>query len=119
MSRAHALGQSGEEAALEYFRRRKYEILRRGFRFQRGEIDIIARDRETLVFIEVKTRQRWEHGRPEESVTPAKQRRIRRVAEAYLALNNLPDIPCRFDILSLYFRENEGYAIHHIRDAFQ
>jgi putative endonuclease len=119
MSRAHALGQSGEEAALEYLRRKKYEILRRGFRFHRGEIDIIARDKETLVFIEVKTRQKWEHGLPEESVTPAKQRQIRRIAEAYLALNSLSDVPCRFDIVSLYFHETEGYLIHHIADAFQ
>jgi putative endonuclease len=119
MSRAHALGQSGEEAALEYLRRKKYEILERGFRFHRGEIDVIARDGETLVFIEVKTRQKWEHGLPEESVTPAKQRQIRRIAEAYLALNGLPDIPCRFDILSLYFRETKGYLIRHLFDAFQ
>jgi len=119
MRRAHALGQCGEEAALEYLRRKKYEILQRGFRFHRGEIDIIARDRGSLVFIEVKTRQKWEHGLPEESVTPAKQRQIRRIAEAYLALNSLSDIPCRFDIVSLYYQENEGYVIHHIPDAFE
>jgi putative endonuclease len=119
MSRSQKLGRSGEDASLEFLRKKNYEILHRGFRFHRAEIDIIARDGETLVFIEVKTRRRWEHGLPEESVTPAKQRQIRRVAEAYLALNSLPDVPCRFDILSLYFRETRGYEVHHILDAFQ
>jgi putative endonuclease len=118
MSQAHALGNSGEEAAVRFLRKKRFDIVCRGFRFHRGEIDIIAYDRGTLVFIEVKTRQNLDCGLPEESVTPAKQRQIRMLAEAFLALNRLADIPCRFDILSLLYNEEEGYRIHHIQDAF-
>jgi putative endonuclease len=118
MSRAHTLGKSGEDAAIAYLKKKKFNILERGFRFHKGEIDIVARDRDALVFIEVKTRQRREHGLPEESVTPAKQRQIRRLAEAYLMINNQPETPCRFDVLSLIYDENEGYRIHHIPNAF-
>ncbi len=118
MNKAQTLGRSGEDAAIAFLKKKKFCILERRFRFHRGEIDIIAKDRGTLVFIEVKTRQRWGHGLPEESVTPAKQRKIRRLAEAYLTVNNLPEIPCRFDVLSLFYDENEEYRIRHLPDAF-
>ncbi len=118
MSDAHALGKSGEEAAIAYLKKKKFRVVQRGFRFHRGEIDIIAHDRDTLVFIEVKTRQSSEFGLPEESVTPLKQQQIRRLAEAYLAMNNLPNVPCRFDILSLFYSEKDGYQIRHLQDAF-
>ena len=118
MSDSHALGKSGEEAAAAYLTKKKYRIVCRGFRFQRGEIDIIAYDRDNLVFIEVKTRRGAEFGPPEESVTPFKQRQIRRLAEAYLMLNNLGEVPCRFDILALTPEGNRGYRVRHIPDAF-
>jgi len=118
MSKARALGMSGEEAAVDYLQKRKYRVIRRGFRFHRGEIDIIAYDSDTLVFVEVKTRQSADFGPPEESVTPHKQRQIRKLAEAYLMLNNLGDIACRFDILSLLSDGGQGYRIRHILDAF-
>jgi len=118
MSDARALGRSGEEAALAYLLKRKYKIVCRGFRFHRGEIDIIAYDKDILVFVEVKTRRSPDFGRPEESVTPLKQRQIRKLAEAYLMLNDLGDIPCRFDILSLFSDDQKGYGIRHIPDAF-
>jgi putative endonuclease len=118
MSQARELGISGEEAAVRYLQRERFRIIRRGFRFHRGEIDIIAYDGETLVFVEVKTRQNLEGGRPEEAVTPAKQEQIRKVAEAYLALNRIVDVPCRFDVLSLLGDPGEGFAVRHIRDAF-
>jgi putative endonuclease len=118
MSDARTLGRSGEEAALVYLLRRKYKIVCRGFRFHRGEIDIIAYDKDILVFVEVKTRRSPDFGRPEESVTPLKQRQIRKLAEAYLMLNDLGDIPCRFDILSLFSDGQQRYCIHHIQDAF-
>jgi len=118
MSRARALGTSGEEAAAAYLRKKKYRVISRGFRFHRGEIDIIAYDGDILVFVEVKTRRSAAFGPPEESVTPLKQRQIRKLAEVYLMLNNLGDTACRFDILSLISDDRQGYRIHHIRDAF-
>ncbi|HUU37121.1 MAG TPA: YraN family protein [Candidatus Desulfaltia sp.] len=118
MSEARALGRSGEDVAVAYLQKKKFRVVCRGFRFHKGEIDIIARDRDTLVFIEVKTRRNQDFGRPEEAVTPLKQNQIRRLAEAYLALNNLGEIPCRFDVLSLVWDEKDGPRIRHIRDAF-
>lgn len=118
MSRGHALGRSGEDAAVAYLKRKKFLVVERGFRFHRGEIDIIAYDGDSLVFIEVKTRRDKMFGLPEESVTPAKQAQLRRVAEAYLMLNNLCQVPCRFDILSVSYDENKGYTIRHLENAF-
>jgi putative endonuclease len=118
MSDARALGRSGEEAAVAYLLKRKYKIVCRGFRFHRGEIDIIAYDKDILVFVEVKTRRSPDFGRPEESVTPLKQRQVRKLAEAYLMVNDLGDIPCRFDILALFSDGQQRYRIHHIPDAF-
>ena len=118
MSRARALGLSGEEAAAVYLRGKKYRIISRGFRFHKGEIDIIAYDGDVLVFVEVKTRRSADFGTPEESVTPLKERQIRKLAEAYLMLNNLGDAVCRFDILALSSDGRQGYRVRHIPDAF-
>jgi len=118
MTRARELGLSGEDAAVRFLEKQGFRIARRGFRFHRGEIDIIAYDRETLVFVEVKTRANLDRGRPEEAVTPAKQRQIRRIAEAYLGLNRLENAVCRFDVLALLRDGDGGFAIHHFRDAF-
>jgi len=118
MSDRLALGRSGEEAAVAYLRKKNFRIVCRGFRFQRGEIDIIAYEGDVLVFIEVKTRRGSDFGPPEESVTALKQRQIRRLAEAYLMLNDLGNVPCRFDVMSLLSDARKGYRIHHLRAAF-
>ena len=114
----HELGKAGEEAALRYLKKKRYKILVRGFRLFRGEIDIIARDKNVLVFVEVKTRSRTEFGFPEEAITPAKQKQIRKIAEGFLIKNNLEDVECRFDVLSLIKDEKTGFEIHHIKNAF-
>ncbi len=118
MSEARELGVSGEEAAARYLRKKHFQVVGRGFRFHRGEIDIIAYEGDTLVFVEVKTRGDLECGWPEEAVTPAKQLQLRKVAEAFLAINRLENVPCRFDVLSLLREEDGGYSVRHIRDAF-
>jgi len=79
---------------------------------------VIASDRGTLVFIEVKTRSPGALGLPEESVNAKKQRQIRKIAEAYLALNKIEDVACRFDVISLVFDERGTYSISHIKNAF-
>jgi len=116
--KAYELGKTGEERALAYFKKAKYKIIKKSFRLHRGEIDIIAYDRKTLVFVEVKTRRKETFGLPEEAVTPAKQQKIRRLAEAFLALNGFRDIECRFDVLSLTEQEDGNYLICHIKNAF-
>jgi len=115
---AYELGKSGEDIAIEYLKNKKYKIIDKGFRFLRGEIDIIACDGETLVFVEVKTRRSTGFSQPEESVTPAKRKQLRRVAQGYLLRKHIQDVECRFDVISLTFDELEGYMVNHITDAF-
>jgi putative endonuclease len=113
-----ALGRSGEEFACRYLTGKGYEIVARRFRMFRGEIDIIARDGETLVFVEVKARTDESHGRPEEAVTPGKQRQIRRIAQAYLVAHPHPGVACRFDVVAILFRGRDNHRLEHFIDAF-
>ena len=115
---AYELGRSGEEVALEYLCKNRYKIIERGFRFLRGEIDLIARDGPTLVFIEVKTRHVSSFGYPEESVNFAKRSQIRRIARGYLLKNTLEDVECRFDVLTLTIEYSGHWSINHIKNAF-
>ena len=114
----YELGRTGELAALKYLRKNKFKIIQKGFRLFRGEIDIIALDGQTLVFIEVKTRRSYQHGFPEESVSSAKQNQIRKIAQGYLSLHGKEEAECRFDVLSLMYDESNGFSINHIKDAF-
>ncbi len=115
---AHALGRRGEEIALEYFRRKGYKIIERGFRLFRGEIDIIGYDGPTLVFIEVKTRATTEFGFPEEAVTPAKQGQIRKIARGFLVERELGEPDCRFDVLAILVPGEGDPVITHFESAF-
>jgi putative endonuclease len=115
----HELGRRGEKAALSYLRRQGFQILEQSYRFGRGEIDLIAYEGDTLVFIEVKTRFASTHSTPEEAVTPLKQKQIRRIAQAYLYAKRLEDIPCRFDVMALQYATDSGFRIRHYRDAFE
>ena len=112
------LGRAGEDTALRFLKKNGFKIVERGFRLLRGEIDIIAYDRATLVFIEVKTRSGAGFGVPEESITAAKQDQIRKIAELYLMKKRLGDIPCRFDVVSVSLDERGRPSIRHIRNAF-
>lgn len=105
--------KDGENLACRHLEGRGFTILERNFRIKAGEIDIIARRDDLLVFCEVKARESDEYGRPFEAVTPYKQGRIRRVAEAYLAIKNPDFEDARFDVISI---ENGG--ITHIENAF-
>ena len=117
-AKAYELGKSGEQMALSYLQKKKYSIVERGFRFLRGEIDLIAWDGPTLVFIEVKTRWSSTFGYPEESVNSAKRNQIRRVAQGYLLKNRLDEVECRFDILTLTVDCSWTWSVNHIKDAF-
>jgi putative endonuclease len=94
-----ALGCAGEDAACAELRRRGYEILARQYRTRRGEIDIVARQGTTMVFVEVKTRRGQEFGGGAAAVTWRKQRRIALVALQFLARHAAIDRPCRFDVV--------------------
>ena len=113
-----ALGLRGEEIACAYLEKKKYTIVTRRFRMFHGEIDIVARDGTTLVFVEVKARADESFGRPEDSVTPGKQRQIRKIAQGYLVERPLGDDACRFDVIAILFDDGNGYRLEHFVDAF-
>lgn len=113
-----SLGQSGEKIAADFLHRRGYAILVRNYRRRTGEIDIIAREGEMLVFIEVKTRSGGAYGSPAAAITPRKQRQISRTAQYYLAEQDLFDTPARFDVITVVFDNNHQPEIELIPDAF-
>ena len=112
-----SLGKMGEDLAVAELERRGYEILDRRYRRRGGEIDIIARDGGTMVFVEVKTREGLEFGDGSESVRSWKQRRMTGVALDYASRHNLLDTPCRFDVVSIQFGAN-GAVIEVYQNAF-
>jgi len=102
------LGNIGESIAAELLKKEKMKILERNFRFyKQAEIDIIAKDKDTYVFIEVKMRKSPRYGYGREAVTKAKQYNIRRCAEYYLLKNKLTDVPCRFDVIDIMLNDGE------------
>lgn len=110
-----SLGTKQEQLAAEYLRAQGYLILETNFRCRQGEIDLIARDGNHLVFVEVKYRTDSRAGEPEEAVTPAKQRTIQQVARFYLYCHRLPETTaCRFDVVAI-----KGEEIRVIKDAFE
>jgi len=97
------LGKTGEDLACRELERRGYAIVARRYRCRVGEIDIIARDGATLVFVEVKARDGRAFGGAAEAVTTQKQRRIARLALDYVMRHHLTNRPCRFDVVSIHF----------------
>lgn len=96
-----ARGDWGEERVAEYLRERGCRIVAAKYRCRFGEIDLIAKDGDVLCFVEVKLRDRVDHGLPREYVTKAKQRRLRTTAQFYLSTHD-PDAVCRFDVAEVY-----------------
>lgn len=108
------VGAAYEQAAGNYLRKQGYSIIEYNYRCPVGEIDLIARDGEYLVFCEVKYRKDTRKGNPLEAVDAKKQRVIYKCALHYLLIHGFNEIPCRFDVIGF---ENEN--IIHIKDAFQ
>jgi putative endonuclease len=111
------IGNWGEEAAVGLLKKKGYEILERNFRGERGEIDIIAREKETLVFVEVKTRLQKAFGNPEDAVGHRKQAQIGKIAMVYLAEMGFEEKDCRFDVVAIS-KAGAKTEIRHIEDAF-
>jgi putative endonuclease len=101
-----SLGQSGEDLACRELERRGCAILARRYRSRFGEIDIVAQSKQTIVFVEVKTRAGDEFGGGAAAVTQWKQRRIVQMAVDYLSRNELHDRPCRFDVITVDMKES-------------
>lgn len=111
-------GDRGEREAARFLRRRGLRILGRGYRTPQGEIDLIARDGDTLVFVEVKSRR---EGQPAEAVTPEKQRRLTLAALHFLRRHGLLEQRCRFDVVAIVWPDGRRRpaAIDHIPHAFE
>ena len=113
-----ALGKQGEELACRELRRRGYAILARRFRTRFGEIDIIARDGPTLVFVEVKTRSSSAYGTAAEAVTARKQAKIGLMASEFLLRRAPTMTPCRFDVVAVGVGEGRKPVVEVICGAF-
>ena len=112
-------GAGGEAAAAEYLRKKKYRIAALGYRCRYGEIDIIAENREFVVFAEVKLRKSGSFAEAREFVDARKQQRIKTTAQMWLAENET-DLQPRFDVIEIYASENmNDMRINHIEDAFE
>jgi putative endonuclease len=111
-------GKRGEDAACEELRRRGYIILDRRFRTRCGELDIVAKDGNVIVFVEVKARTDGNFGEPSESVTWQKRRRLAQMAASYLSRKQLGDVPCRFDVVAVMEAPDAVRTVELIQGAF-
>lgn len=111
------MGKAGQKAAETYLLKKGYSIIDRNFHTRSGELDIVARNEDYIVFVEVKARKGLEYGYPREAVTRTKQKRIIRTALVYLTQNHLTDSNIRFDVVEVLFQHGQAYASH-IKNAF-
>ena len=110
-------GKYGEDLACRYLEKQGYKILERNFRIRGGEIDIIAQDSQTLVYVEVKTRTSYRFGYPEEAVTPFKLRFLKKAAKFYQnARKNLPELE-RIDVVAVDLINDQNPKIRLIKNA--
>ena len=111
-------GIKGEEIAENYLLQQGYQILEKNFHSQQGEIDIVARDRDILVFVEVKNYSFRSFGSPVGAVRKSKRESIIHAARTYLLKNKIKDVNCRFDVVTIYRRPNGSRAIELYKNAF-
>jgi putative endonuclease len=112
------LGSLGEEAALKFLKAAGCKILAKNYKSKLGEIDIIARDKDTICFVEVKTRSSDRFGLPQEALSGFKQRQIAKTALSFLKENKLLDKKARFDVIAVTLQDNSP-KIELIKDAFE
>ncbi len=110
------IGKIGEQIATKYLEENKYEILKNNFYCKQGEMDIVAKDNNEIVFIEVKTRTNDKFGKPSEAVNYIKQKHLYKVAKYFLYKYNLLDMYIRFDVIEVFIINGKFY-INHIKQA--
>lgn len=116
MAEHYELGKKGEQLAVNYLIGKGYKIVERNWRFQKAEIDIIARKAETLISVEVKTRSTKNFGNPQDFVNPKKIKLMVSAMNEYI-LNKDLDIELRFDIIAIT-KDKSSFDIEHFKDAF-
>lgn len=116
MAQHNELGNTGEQLAVDFLIKHGYEILERNYRFDKAEVDIIAKLNNTLAIIEVKTRSGIDFGNPQDFVKPKQIQRLVKAVDEYVISNDL-DVEVRFDIIAI-IRENKEFKIEHLENAF-
>ena len=116
MALHNQLGKKGEQLAVNFLLDKGYEIVDRNYRFDKAEVDIIAKKEHTLAIIEVKTRSTTDFGDPQDFLKPKQIQRIVKAVDEYVLVNKL-DVEVRFDIIAIV-KEQKGFLIEHLENAF-
>lgn len=116
MAQHNELGKKGEQLAVNYLSKNGYEIIERNYRFDKAEVDVIAKKENTLAIVEVKTRSSTDFGNPQDFVKPKQIQRLVKAVDEYITVNGL-DVEVRFDIVAI-IKNGKGYDIEHLKDAF-
>lgn len=117
MAEHNNLGRKGEELAKQHLENTGYEILDENWRFGKAEVDLIAYQNKTIIFVEVKTRTGNAFGEPEDFVDAAKQALLVSAADKFIELMDFNG-EARFDIVAILFNQQGNYRLNHIQDAF-
>lgn len=116
MAQHNELGKKGEQLAVDFLLKKDYQIVERNYRFEKAEVDIIAQKDAILAIVEVKTRSTTDFGDPQDFVKPKQMKNLVKAVDEYVTVNDL-DVEVRFDIIAIV-KENKGYNIEHLEDAF-
>jgi len=116
MAQHNELGKKGEQLAVDYLLKNNYAIVERNYRFDKAEVDIIAKQKDILAIIEVKTRSTSDFGDPQDFVKPKQIQRLVKAVDEYVTENDL-DVEVRFDIIAIV-KSGKTYDIEHLENAF-
>jgi putative endonuclease len=116
MAQHNLLGKKGEQLATDFLVKKGYNIIERNYRFEKAEVDIIAKQKDTLAIIEVKTRSSIDFGNPQDFVKPSQIKRLVKAVNEYVNDNDL-NVDVRFDIIAI-IKDGNHYKIEHLENAF-
>jgi len=116
MAQHNELGKKGEQLAVDFLIENSYDIVERNYRFDKAEVDIIAKKDDILAIVEVKTRSSLDFGNPQDFVKPKQIKNLVKAVDEYVTENDL-DVEVRFDIIAIV-KENKTYNIEHLENAF-
>ena len=116
MAQHNELGKKGEQLAVDFLLKNNYDIVERNYRFDKAEVDIIAKKEDILAIVEVKTRSTVDFGDPQDFVKPKQIQRLVKAVDEYVTVNSL-DVEVRFDIIAIV-KEGKGFKIEHLENAF-
>ena len=116
MAKHNEIGKKCEQLAVDFLLKKGYDIIERNYRFDRAEVDIIAKQKDTLAIIEVKTRSTADFGNPQDFVKPKQIQRLVKAVDEYVTVNDL-DVEVRFDIIAI-IKDGTKYNIEHLENAF-